>query len=267
MPSPFPGMDPYLEKPSLWPDLHHDLISEIKTALNGNIRPKYFARVETRVYISNQDDPARSVIIPDVRIMETPDAWKHGSAGVIADDGDVAVAEPIVATTLFLDEIVEAYLEIRDTETHDVVTVIEVLSPTNKIPGARGMDSFRRKRSEVMSSPSHYVEIDLLRSGERLVSGEALPLGDYFVHVSRVERRPSGLIWPIKLPQRLPVIPIPLRSPDPDVKLDLQKLLTAVYDRSGYELDTDYSKEPNPPLPPKYREWTETLLRAKGLRT
>ncbi len=253
-------MDPYLEKPSLWPDLHHNLITEIQSTLNGGIRPKYFARVETRVYISDQDDPGRSVIVPDVRIMETPDAWKHGT-DLIADEGNVAVAEPIVATTLFVDEIVEAYLEIRDTETHNVVTVIEVLSPTNKVPGARGMDSFRHKRSEVMASPSHYVEIDLLRSGERLMAAEALPLGDYFVHLSRVERRPSGFIWPIKLPHRLPVIPIPLRNPDPDVKLDLQKLLNAVYDRCAYDLDTDYSKEPSPPLPPQYHEWPEKLLR------
>jgi hypothetical protein len=93
-----------------------------------------------------------------------------------------------------------------------------------------------------------------------------MPYGDYFVHVSRVERRPSGKVWPIRLPQRLPVIPIPLRAPDPDAKLDLQQVLTTVYDRSSYDLTIDYGIEPMPPLPRDDARWADRLLQDKGLR-
>jgi hypothetical protein len=178
----------------------------------------------------------------------------------------LAVTEPVVATTLIEDEIHEYRVEVIDTGLRQVVTVIEVVSPTNKVPGARGQESYRRQRTEAMTSQAHWVEIDLPRDGETLVAGEVLPKGDYFVHVSRVENRPSGLIWPIRLPQRLPVILIPLRAPDPDAKLDLQALLNTIYDRSVYDLDLDYRKEPVPPLSPAYAVWAERLFKEKGLR-
>ena len=267
MPSPFPGMDPYLERPSLWPDVHATLITEIRAALNAQLRPKYVTRTELRVYLSDQDDSGRSVIIPDVRVVEAPESWRFGTSPQIEQHTGVAVAEPVEATTLLDEEIEEAFLEIREAESNEVVTVIEVISPTNKTPGARGRDSYRRKRNEVMRSAANYVEIDLLRGGEAVITGDFVPPADYRVHVSRIERRPKGSIWPIHLPDRLPIISIPLRSPDPDATLDLQTLLNKVYDDSGYELDTDYTKDPNPPLPPKYHEWADGLLRAKGLRT
>ena len=164
----------------------------------------------------------------------------------------VAVAEPVEVVTLIEEEIRELRVEVIDASRRQVVTVIEVLSPTNKIPNSRGQESYRRKRAEVLASQSHWVEVDLLRDGERLVAAELMPYGDYFVHVSRVERRPSGKVWPIRLPQPLPAIPIPLRAPDPDVKLDLQQVLTTVYDRSSYDLTIDYGNEPIPALPREY---------------
>ncbi len=267
MPSPFPGMDPYLERPSLWLDVHATLITEIRAALNAQLRPKYVARTELRVYLSDQDDSGRNVIIPDIRVVETLDSWRHGTSQQFEQLSGVVVAEPVEATTLLDEEIEEAFLEIRNVETHEVVTVIEVVSPTNKTPGARGRDSYRRKRNEVMRSTAHYVEIDLLRGGEAVITGDFVPQADYHVHVSRVERRPKGSVWPIQLPDRLPVISIPLRSPDPDATLDLQTVLNKVYDDFGYELDTDYTREPISSFPPKYREWTDKLLHNKGLRT
>lgn len=267
MPSPFPGMDPYLEDPPTWPNFHHGMIAEVQAALNAQLRPKYFARVEERVYISDQDDPGRQVIVPDVRILS-----RNGIETSLSKNGGVATmteveVEPLLATTLIEDDIHEPRVEIIDAQGRQVVAVIEVLSPTNKLKGARGQESYRKKRSEVMQSPSHWVEIDLLRDGERLIAGELLPLGDYFVHVSRVEQRPQGLIWPIRLPQRLPVIPIPLRNGDPDARLNLQQLVNLVYDRSAYDLALDYRTDPVPPLPSQYAEWADRLLREKGLRS
>jgi hypothetical protein len=257
-------MDPYLEDPAGWPSVHHGLISQIMAVLNRDLRPNYFARAEERVYISDQDDPGRRVIVPDVRLVERGTEGGSNSPGANGAD-DVAVAEPVVATTLIEDEIREPRVEIIDAEGRGVVTVIEVVSPANKVPGSRGQASFRRKRSEVMTSTTHWVEADLLREGATLVAAEALPQGDYFVHVSRVRQRPSGLIWPIRLPQRLPVIDVPLRNDGPTYRLDLQQVLDAVYDGSNYDLSIDYTQPPCPPLREEYAAWADQLLREKKL--
>jgi Protein of unknown function (DUF4058) len=263
MPSPFPGMDPYLEAPGLWPDVHHEIISVAREILNGQLRPRYHVRIEERVYISDDDDPGRSVIIPDLRIAERLEG--QGPAFPPGGVATLEVAEP-VEVTLFLDEeIREARLEVIDRQERQVVTVIEVLSPTNKIAGARGLDSYQQKRKEILASPSHLVEIDLLRAGD-------LPFApwrvrhDYLVHVSRAGRRPRAAVWPIFLPQRLPVVPIPLRPDDPDAKLDLQAVLSTAYDRAAYDLEVDYRNDPVPPLPAPSADWAARLLRDKGLR-
>jgi hypothetical protein len=257
-------MDPYLEEPGLWPDVHNELISGIRTSLGSMLRPKYYVRIEERVYISDESDPGRSVLIPDVRIADRTEggATSFEPSGVAT----LEVAEPIVATTLIEDEIHEPRVEVIDREQRLVVTVIEVLSPTNKVPGSRGRASYERKRQEVMHSPSHFVEIDLLRAGEPLRAREVLPPCDYTVHVSRNGQRPQGLIWPIRLEQRLPVITIPLRPEDPDAKLDLQAVLNAAYDRAGYDLMIDYHSAPVPALSPPQAAWAEALLRSRGLR-
>ena len=143
-----------------------------------------------------------------------------------------------MVTTLLEEEIHEASLEVIDRAERMVVTVIEVLSPTNKVAGSRGRASYQAKRVEVMTSPSHFVEIDLLREGKRFGAQAGLPRADYLVPVSRAPQRPRGLIWPILLPQRLPVVSIPLKPEDPDVPLDLQAVFNSVYDRAAYDLST-----------------------------
>ena len=264
MPSPFPGMDPYLEDPGLWPDVHHGLISEMQAALNRVLRPRYHARIEERVYISDENDPGRTVIVPDLRVAEGPGETRAPGGPTPIVGG--AVAAPVVATTLVEEEMHEARLEIVDRDQRAVVAVIEVLSPTNKVAGSRGQQSYREKRQEVMRSASHFAEIDLLRSGVGILARETLPPHDYLVHVSPEERRPKGLIWPILLPQRLPVITIPLKPEDPDVELDLAAVLEAAYERAAYDLQIDYRKEPVPPLPEQHTAWADELLKSKGLR-
>jgi len=259
MPSPFPGMDPYLEDPALWPDVHHGLISEMQAVLNRQVRPKYHVRVEERVYISDENDPGRKVIIPDLRVRSAD----SGGAPVLSEstESGTAVAEPVVLTTLIEDEIHEARLEVIDREQRSVVTVIDILSPTNKITGSRGRASYEQKRAEVMQSPSHFVEIDLLREGVSIQTRELLPKADYYVHVSKKEQRPKGIVWPILLPQRLPPIDVPLLAEDPDVKLDLQAVLNTAYERAAYDLEIDYRQAPDPSLPDEYREWADGLLK------
>lgn len=265
MPSPFPGMDPYLEDPGLGPDVHHGLISEMQAQLNSQVSPRYFVRVEARVYISDENDPGRSVIVPDVQIVPGAGGASR-TATAPASLAGVEVAEPVMLTTLIEDEIREARLQVIDRERRAVVTIIEAISPANKVPGSRGRENFLEKRQATLRTATHWVEIDLLRAGTPLRSREVLPPADYYVHVSRRAERPRGWVWPILLTQRLPVVPIPLRPDDEDARLDLQAVLNRAYDRAGYEFEIDYAKPPSPPLPQRYLQWADALLRSKGRR-
>jgi hypothetical protein len=262
MPSPFPGMDPYLETPDLWPDVHHGLISHIQIALTPSLRPAYVARVELRVYISDEDDPGRKAIIPDLRI-ETAKGKREKKSRTLAA---LAVAEPMIVPFLIDDEIEEARLEIRHRESGALVTIIEVLSPTNKIPGSRGRTSFMDKRRETMDSGVHWVEIDLLRGGSPSVTRPPLLPSDYRILVSRAGERSKARYWPVSVRQPLPTFGIPLRDKDADVPLDLGNVLTALYDHVAYDLSIDYRKEPEPPLAKEDKTWAHQLLRERGLR-
>ena len=265
MPSPFPGMDPFLEDPGLWPDVHHWLISVTAELLNSSLRPNYYARIEERVYISDEHDPGRKVIIPDVRVVSVPGPTQ-ATARARGQSVGIAVAEPLEVITLIEDEVHEPRIEVIDRDSKLVVAVVEVLSPTNKYPGSRGRDSYEGKREQVMRSPSHFIEIDLLRGGDGFPPYEALPPHEYRVHVSRVNRRPRGTLWPIRLDQRLPTIPIPLRKDDPDAQLDLQAVLATAYERAAYDLQLDYRRDPPPPPLADYAHWIDQLLRERGVR-
>jgi hypothetical protein len=258
-------MDPYLEDPQRWRGFHANMIVAFEELLNRRLRPKYVAEVETRVYLAPSDDPAEEQLrIPDLWIERRNGRKAKGSAH--GANGAVAVAEPLVVTTIEDDETVERRVEIRATATGKLVTVIELLSPSNKVAGAEGRKSFLDKRREVTSSKAHWVEIDLLREGHSLPVRKRLPEHDYFVHVSPVDLRPAGRVWPIRLPQPSPAIGIPLRKPDPDVPLELQAALNLVYERGSYDLKLNYSKPPNPPLPPAVAKWSNKLLKSKKLR-
>lgn len=262
MPSPFPGMDPYLESPALWPDVHHELMSVIRRRLNEQLRPRYVVRIEERLYVSSEDDPGRHVLVPDLRIS-AGDARADKRTG----EASVAIAEPIVRTTLIEEEVHEPRLEIIDASTGAVVTVIEILSPANKVPGARGRDSYLQKRHEIMLSSTHLVEIDLLRAGRRIPIEGALPECAYLAHVSRSEQRPQGLLWPIRLSEELPTLPVPLSENDDDAAIELQAVVAETYENAGYDLTIDYGAEPPlPALSTDEAEWVDRLLTTASRR-
>ncbi len=262
MPSPFPGMDPYLETPELWPDVHHELISQIRSFLNPALRPRYVARVELRVYVSDDDDPGREAILPDVRVEKL----KRKGTRKPKDSSALAITEPLTVPLLIDDEIEEARLEIRHLESGSLVTVIEVMSPTNKIRGSRGRASFMEKRREILGSEVHWVEIDLLRAGSPSVTNPPLVSSDYRILVSRAGARSRAKYWPANVRQALPVIGIPLRGKDPDVPLDLGAVLRAAYEHGAYDLSIDYTREPSPLLEAEDAAWADQLLREKKLR-
>jgi len=263
MPSPFPGMDPYLEDPQLWPDVHHELVSVLREGINKGLSPRYVARLEVRVFLASEtdfDQPFRRV--PDVRIQ----AGRPSSRRPPAPKALAAHGKPIEMTTMVDDdETEEAFIKIILPKTGEVVTVIEVLSPTNKSRGSEGRASYTKKQTEVLHSPAHLVEIDLLRAG-----APTFPRGDvacdYALHVSRVERRPRGKVWPISLRNRLPTLPIPLQGGDPDFVIDLQDVLATAYNRGAYNVSVNYADEPVPQLRPEDAAWADKLLRKARLR-
>jgi len=254
-------MDPYLEAPWIWPDVHHGLISNIQGALNPLLKPAYVARLEARIYISNDEDPGRKVMVPDVRIDETSDVRRHKRGS-----GGLAIAEPMVVTQLIDEEIEEAYITIQEPRSRRLITVIELLSPTNKIGGAEGRKSFMKKKREILASEVNRVEIDLLRSGLSSVTHPPLPVSDYRVLTSRGVSHHKARCWPVGVRQKLPVIGIPLKEKEDDVPLDLNAVLVAAYENGAYGVSVDYTRPPDPPLNPDDARWANKLLKTKGLR-
>lgn len=256
MASPFPGMDPYLEDPEIWSGFHSLLAGELLRRLNPLIVPKYYADLEVHAVLQEVGISTRHSIYPDAAILEL--APKRTFHGVAVATPEAPVKRLVELTNPTKLRTVQVYV----TETQELVTSIEILSPYNK--SGEGLRQFRQKRSRLLRSPVHLVELDLLRGGER--PGYELhepPLDtDYIVLVNRATGGAQRLseVWPVALNEALPVIPIPLTAPDPDVLLDLNQLAQSVYADAYYELRIDYSA---PPPPPKLRsamqQWRATL--------
>jgi hypothetical protein len=219
------------------------------------------ARVELRVYISDDDDPGRQALVPDLRVESSP---KRKGAKRTRAEPTFAATEPLIVPTLMDEEVEEAFLKIIDVESEALVTLIEVLSPSNKIRGSRGRVSFMAKRHEIMNSDVHWVELDLLRGGVPSVTSPPLRPSDYRILVSRADQRTRTRYWPVRVRQALPVIGIPLRGKDADVRLDLQAVFRTVYDRAAYDMSLDYRKDPLPPLEAGDAKWARELLRRRS---
>lgn len=248
MRSPFPGMNPYLESPPLWSEVHSWLIVELARMLNLHITPKYRAAVEKRVY-----EESILVGVPDVSVVQQQD-----NSQVERQISTVTLSHPVLVELPELAAIVERYLEIRAVATGEVVTVIEVLSPKNKRSG-EGRHQYLSKRTKILSSQSHLVEIDLLRGGEPLPMnyGKA---SDYRVLVSRVEQRPIAQLYPFNLRDPLPCFEIPLRSGDQEPAIDLNELMQVVYQSAALDLTVDYRQQPTLPLNQTDFEWIQSLV-------
>jgi hypothetical protein len=259
MPSPFPGMDPYLESPSIWPDVHHELISQIRASLNQRLSDDYVARVELRVYAVGEEEPSIDLMIPDVRI-------EHKKAEEKSDRSNgkqTALAEPEVIPHLLDNEVKEAFLEIRNAESGVLVTIIELLSPSNKASGSNGRKSLIDKRRTTVESGVHWVEIDLLRAGSPTVG--SLRRSDYRIIMYRVNQS-HGRCWRFNVRDPLPAFGIPLRAGDKDVSLDLDAVFRAAYETARYGRTIDYRREPIPPLRTGDKKWADKLLRERKLR-
>lgn len=259
MPSPFPGMDPYLENPRIWSDVHQRLAGEIADQLLPALRPKYVARLIPRQVLDRPDEEELRVMFPDVavqRIPSVPDLPLAGGGAAVA----IAPA-PMKAVNIIRVPFRQVTVEIRTVGTGLLVAAIEILSPVNKRADSEGQDAYLRKRDTLLGTSVHLLEIDLLRRGERLPVEPPIPgSADYAVVLSRADARLDAEVWPIALANPLPVVPVPLLAPDPDAPLDLQAVMDAIYVRAGYDLDVDYSAPPWPPLRPEQSAWAEGVL-------
>lgn len=253
MPSPFPGMDPYLEG-SLWTSVHTQLIAEIARQLTPRLRPRYLAFTSERFVMEMPEDvtTTKANVYPDVGVAESRAQYATGSVAI----------EPLRFRLVFVEpaRVPHYTVEIRDVEGRELVTAVEVLSPTNKRD--EGREEYLKKRQRLLSSKAHLLEIDFLRRGHRVPMDRPLPPAPYFVFLSRVETRPVCEVWPIQLNQPLPTVPVPLLAPDPDVPLDLQLAFTTIYDLLNYHRAVDYSRPPRVPLEGEAAAWADSLLQS-----
>lgn len=256
MPSPFPGMDPYLESAE-WTSVHHALSMAIARQLAPKVRPKYIVRTEERFVAEVLDgiSVTRSDFYPDISVAETTVTYETGGR-------TATISAPLQIATVIPTPVPHVTIHILNVVRRELVTAIEVISPTNK-RGA-GYQQYLSKRSRILLSATHLLEIDLLRQGSRIPMQEPLPEAPYFVFLSRAEKRPFLDVWPIQLPERLPIVPIPLLPGDDDVTLDLQQALDTIYDELGYDLSVNYVQPPEIPLAGKTAAWAAERLQAAG---
>jgi hypothetical protein len=255
MPSPFPGMNPYLEQNDSWEDFHQNFITRAQETLSRQVGPNYLVKIEVRLLLHELSAEQRRFIgRADLGVTAPP-------ASVSSIVPSASVAAPVELELPAVETERHSSIEIRDRRNRRVVTVIELLSPSNKAPGSDRED-YLAKRRQVLAGMTHLIEIDLRRGGERPTPPE-IPPCDYYVLLSRYEQRPKVLVWLLKLRQRLPIIPIPLAAPDPDVSLDLQSVLDRAYDAADYGKYI-YNETPDPPLSGQDEAWARSILLQLG---
>ena len=248
-------MDPYLEAPDLWPDVHTSLMGIFREQLAPLVAPKYVAELGTQIVVEEiEADP--QMVMPDVAVtrsdLPTAGASTVGVAEVIAPAPvrlRLPTTRPVRLTTL----------QLRETGSKKLVAVIELLSPVNKRPGKK-RDDYLKKRQAYLKSALHVIEIDLLRQWPRMPLEDPLPRCDYVALVRDAANRLECDAWPIGVRQPLPVLPVPLLPPDKPVPLDLGQALRTAYERARYDLRIDYGKPPTPPLSPADAEWAASLV-------
>lgn len=221
--------------------------------LGPRLRPKYYVAIEERVYLTTYDDPY--FVCPDLAVGRAgPTAAAEAAASYRAGlpapglDGAQVVFVPVPR------EIHERYLEIRRAVTDEVVTVVEVLSPGNKRPG-EARSAYEAKRSRILMSPTHLVEVDLLRSGLPMPMAPEPQAAHYRILVSRAHERPKAFLYTFSVRQPIPEFPLPLDRGEPEPVVRLGPLFSALYDRASFDLRVDYSRPPIPPLDEDDARW------------
>jgi Protein of unknown function (DUF4058) len=232
-------MDPYLEHPALWPDVHNRLIAALADDLSERVAPRYYVGLERRTYLLKADDLA---VAP-------------------ASDAPVVAQRLATTSTLVLevdvpmqDEVSENFLEIHEVKTGKLITIVELLSPVNKLYRQERED-YERKRGYVFRSSTNLVEIDLLRAGEPMPVIGAPVKSDYRILVSRGTQRPRASLIAFMLRQPIPVFTLPLLPDDAEPEVALNRIVHDLYRRARFDLRLDYTQPPVPPLSEADNVW------------
>ncbi len=273
MPSPFPGMDPYLEAPDIWPDFHDAFAGAMRGDLNRTLPRPYYARLVMRpeVGIVGGEEPRR--IVPYVAVVRPRGpARATGDAGLAVLDRPRTDLSPSVRMRVPNEPLRHHFVEIRDASRgHALVTLIEIVSPSNKRPGP-DRRAYEAKQQEILESDTSLIELDLLRGGQPLVGGPAIlemasrlePRPNYLVGVNRSWQRGAEFdyeLFPVCLEEPLPCIPVPLRKGEAEVPLDVQYAFRQAYDGGPYARGAvDYGAPPDPPVRPELADWLADCL-------
>lgn len=264
MPSPFPGMDPFLERAELFPSLHDTLIIYLKALIQPLLPPNYFATTGQRIILSRTDRWS----LPDLEVLHEPQP-----APAVHSRRRKRSTKPTTPVVVEVDweEEREIYLDIYvgRRPRRELVTSIEILSPSNKRSGTDAHRKYLRKQAEMLLGPVHLLEVDLLRCGDHVTGVPLEPLReragsyDYHVCLHRFDRPAEFQVHPFRLEDRLPTIAIPLLPTDPPIVVRLQPVFDRAWDDSAYEKQVNYQNldELVPPLNESQREWAASLLR------
>jgi hypothetical protein len=249
MNSPFPGMDPYLEDPAFWSDFQLTFIGCWREAIADVLPEPYEARLDETVHFVQMPEEVIKLVYPDVTVSR----GRKSSRSTPQREFGTTLLKPTIIPHQPLQRVHQGRIEILHRPDRSLVAVLEMLSPTNKV--GDGFADYCGKRQAILRKKTHLVELDLLLAGRRLPLSRPLPAGDYFVLISRAEKRPDCEVYAWSLRQPLPGMPIPLRAPDGDVFVDLQAVFGHTYQRGRYARSLRYGRAPFAPLSQKDKRW------------
>lgn len=262
MPSPFPGMDPYIEDPFFWGDFHGSLLGIMREVLNSILPSRYVASMDRNVWV--QEHPGEEAVFlggPDVPVA---DRGEPGEGSIATATAPAAVAAPVQLRLPYSRIPGNRLLRILDRRRRRIVTVFEVLSPANKTRTGYGV-AYRAKRADYLASDVNLVEIDLLRAGERPPLQDPPPLpSDYYILVCPTATFPQAGFWPLSVRDKLPLVPVPLDPDTGHVLLDLRACLDRAYDAGRYAGEIDYRQPSVPPLREPDATWARELLATRS---
>lgn len=228
MPSPFPGMDPFLEDDKIWPTFHHHFIAGLFQILLPNLIDRYRARVGQRQYAT-----------------EMP-----------------------LFTSIIREEHCEEFIEVRQRSDNKLVTLVDVVSPANKLT-TQGKNAYLDRRRDARVQHASIVEIDLVLQGQPLLdySRDGLPDWDYAVTVTRAMQPERHEIYTATVQKRLPRFKLPLALDDRDTVVDLQAAFARCYDQGGFSAQIDYQSTPAVITDQDDRTWVNDLLLQMKVRS